>query len=84
MRCSSCHRWLHALCSLPAALTPTEYPADTSWTCPCCGANNTVCIAHESLCSFVCWLQQVGGGSLLPTASAARSLDVAVTAQSWQ
>lgn len=42
MRCSSCHRWLHALCSSPAALTPTEYPADQHWSCPCCGADNTV------------------------------------------
>jgi hypothetical protein len=42
LKCSSCHRWLHALCSLPAALTPTEYPADKNWTCPCCGADNTV------------------------------------------
>lgn len=43
MRCSSCHKWLHALCSLPAALTPSEYPSDQSWTCPCCGADNMVC-----------------------------------------
>lgn len=42
MRCSSCHRWLHALCSSPAALTPTDYPSDQDWSCPCCGANNTV------------------------------------------
>jgi len=42
MRCGSCHRWLHALCSIPAACTPLEYPADQHWTCPCCGADNTV------------------------------------------
>lgn len=42
MRCSSCHRWLHALCCLPAALSPREYPADQHWTCPCCSADNEV------------------------------------------
>lgn len=42
MRCGSCHRWLHALCGSPAALTASEYPADQHWTCPCCGADNTV------------------------------------------
>jgi hypothetical protein len=42
MRCSSCHRWLHALCSLPAALTPSDYPQDQHWTCSCCNADNAV------------------------------------------
>lgn len=43
MRCSSCRRWLHALCSNPPALTPAEYPYDMKhWNCPACGAANTV------------------------------------------
>lgn len=41
MRCSSCQRWVHALCASPAALTPAEYPPDMAWTCPGCGAANT-------------------------------------------
>jgi hypothetical protein len=43
MRCSSCRRWLHALCCSPAALTPAEFPHDMQqWTCPACSAANTV------------------------------------------
>jgi hypothetical protein len=43
MRCSSCRRWLHALCCSPAALTPAEFPHDKQqWTCPACSAVNTV------------------------------------------
>lgn len=57
MRCGSCQRWLHALCCTPAALTPTEYPPDQAWTCPCCEANNTVSKSNTQRrvhCSAAC------------------------------
>eukprot|EP00775_Hariotina_reticulata_P007949 gene7949-8147_t len=40
MRCGSCQRWLHALCSTPSALSPAEYPPDMAWTCPGCGSKS--------------------------------------------
>jgi hypothetical protein len=55
MRCSSCRRWLHALCCSPAALTPAEYPHDMQqWTCPACSATNTV----SHCCCRICCAQQ--------------------------
>jgi hypothetical protein len=42
MRCCSCKRWLHALCSTPSALSPAEYPPNICWTCPGCGSKNKV------------------------------------------
>jgi hypothetical protein len=58
MRCSSCRRWLHALCCSPAALTPAEYPHNMQqWTCPACSAVNTVRQRYCG-CSLCCTRQQ--------------------------
>jgi hypothetical protein len=65
MRCSSCHRWLHALCSLPAALTPTDCPEDTYWTCPCCSAVNTVRLHWLGWLSAFCIAKSEGSSVAL-------------------